>query len=128
MFESSVSQGQISKNAEPCCCTISDASILRVETGSNVQFFRQENQIREKVGWVLQNWTAAIVNKVYVARGEQFLIGHHGNCECCWSPGKRKASFYFTQIHSHLHCSELDCIQLSSQIVNKNLFHKQCKE
>lgn len=34
---------------------------------------------------MLQNWTAAIVNKVYVARGEQSLIGHHGNHGCCWS-------------------------------------------
>lgn len=49
---------------------------------------------------MLQNWTAAIVNKVYVAWEAQSLIGHHGNCECCWSLGEEEASLYTNTITS----------------------------
>ena len=89
-----------------------------------VHFFRQERQIREKVGSVLQNWTAATVNKVYVARGEQSIIGHHSNSECCWSLGEEEASLS-SHRHTHLH-SELR-FQFSSRVLHQDFLPEQRK-
>lgn len=82
------------------------------------------NTIREKVGKLLQNWTAAIVNKVYVARGEQFLIGHHGNCECCWSLGEKLPLHTNTVPSTAQTCA---AAIIKSQVLNTYLFHKLCK-